>query len=89
MALVGWIFKTAIGSFWGRMVGVALMAWGALLINNAVQRSKGRAQERVAIVEKTNEKAKERNAKSSEIRRRNVVSGASKRLRDEYGAGTR
>jgi len=83
-SLGGMIFK----SFYGRMVGVALLAWGALLANNAYQRSKGRVQERTAIVEKTNEKATERNAKARKIRKRNSGGDAVKRLRQQYGPGS-
>ncbi len=79
----------AIGSFYGRMLSVALLAWGALLANNAWQRSKGRVQERTAIVENTNEKAKKRNAQARKVRSSNPVSGAAQRLRREYGAGSR
>ncbi len=83
------IGKIIIGSFYGRMVGVALIAWAALLTNNAWQRAKGANIERTKIVKKTNQKAKERNAKASKIRRANPIPGAAKRLRDKYGAGTR
>ena len=88
MGLMLSLGKMVIGSFYGRMVGVALLGWGVLLANNAWQRSKGASAERTKIVEKTNKKAKERNAKASKIRSGNPVSGAAKRLRREYGTST-
>ncbi len=83
LSLGGLIFK----SFYGRLIGVALIALSALAINNSYQRAKGASAERTNIVNKTNEKAKQRNAQASKVRRGNPVSGAAKRLRDEYGAG--
>lgn len=77
--------KISIGTFWGRMVGFALLAWAALLGNNYYQRAKGASAERTKIVKQTNKKAKERNAKASKIRRRNSSGSAVKRLRREYG----
>lgn len=79
--------RMGIGTFWGRMIGVAVLAFGALTANNYYQRAKGASAERTKIVEKTNKKAKERNAKASKVRKRNPVSGAASRLRKQYGTG--
>lgn len=85
--MIALVWKIVVGSFWGRMVGVALIAWGALAANNAWQRSKGRAQERTAIVESTNKEAEKRNAQARRIRNSRPESGAAKRLRQQYGPG--
>ncbi|MEM8973620.1 MAG: hypothetical protein AAGD43_16300 [Pseudomonadota bacterium] len=84
MALIASIFKIGIGSFWGRMVGVALLAWGALLANNAYQRHVGGNARESQIVKNTNEKARERDDQIRKDRRNRPLSGARKRLRDKY-----
>ena len=83
-----WLFNLAIGSFWGRAVSVALMAWAALTANNYYQRSIGEQRGIAKVVEKSNEVAKARNAKARKIRRSNPVNGAAARLRKLYGPGS-
>ncbi|HAF39542.1 MAG TPA: hypothetical protein DCG72_11205 [Gammaproteobacteria bacterium] len=84
MAIVGWLFQTAIGSFWGRAVSVALLAWGALAVNNVYQRSVGGDRREAQIIDKSNEVAKQRDAQIRKIRSSIKPSNAWQRLRREY-----
>jgi len=75
------------GSFWGRIMSGAVIAFGALMANNAYQRHTGAKKERVRIIEKTEKVGKERNAKAQKIRKkiRSAKPGAAmQRLRNEF-----
>lgn len=87
MILLARLWGIIAGSFWGRIMGGATLAFGALLANNAYQRSKGAKQERVRIIEKTEKVGKDRNAKSEKIRKKIRTSkpgAAMRRLRLEF-----
>lgn len=79
-----WLVNLVVGSFWGRAATAALLAWGALTANNYYQRSIGEQRGIAKVIEKSNEVAKARNAKASQIRRSIPVSGAAARLRKLY-----
>jgi len=82
-----WLINLAIGSFWGRAVSVAIMAWAALTANNYYQRSIGEQRGIAKVVVKSNEVAKKRNEKARKIRRSNPITGAASRLYKQYGSG--
>lgn len=84
MISVAWIAKAVVGSFWGRMMAIAVASLAALGVNNWYQRSLGAKKERVKIVEKAKSDGTERNEKAAKIRR-NIKPGAAwQRLRQEY-----
>lgn len=88
MISIGWIAQAVIGSFWGRMMAIAVASLAALGVNNWYQRSLGAKKERVKIVEKAKSDGSERNAKADKIRRNIKPSSAWKRLLSDYaGAG--
>lgn len=84
MVLIGSLFKMAIGSFYGRMIGVALLALSALAVNNSYQRYVGGNARQAQIVENTNKKARERDEKIRKIRSSIKPADAWQRLRREY-----
>lgn len=84
MVLIGSLFKMVIGSFYGRMIGAALLALGALAANNSYQRYVGGNARQAQIVKNTNKKARQRDEKIRKIRSSIKSSNAWKRLRAEY-----
>ncbi len=76
MTTVWLTLKALLSTFTGRAIAVALLAFGALQVNNQIVRTK--AVERV--VTKSKKVAKKRNAKAAKIRRKARRPGAAERL---------
>lgn len=77
--MIGIVWDLMVGSFWGRVVTAVLMGFVALGVNNALQRSKGAANERAKI-----ERLGDANAEKAERARRAVSRTPDDRLRDRF-----